>query len=58
MGPASFLLSTAGALISPYATVAVSAVVIVYFIVGPGAPAAMTQLEGPEQPKAYHTLHG
>jgi TMEM175 potassium channel family protein len=46
IGPASFLLATAAALLSPYATVAVSALVIAYFIVGPGAPSAATRVGG------------
>ncbi len=44
LGPCSYLIATAAAFVSPYATVAVSAVVILYFIVGPDAPAAATRV--------------
>jgi uncharacterized membrane protein len=46
VGPGSFLVATAAALVSPYATVVVSAVVIAYFIVGPDAPSAFTRMGG------------
>jgi uncharacterized membrane protein len=46
VGPTSFLVATAAAVVSPYATVALSAVVIAYFIVGPGAPSGATRVGG------------
>ena len=47
VGPTSFLVATVAAVVSPYATVALSAVVIAYFIVGAGAPSGATRVGGP-----------
>lgn len=46
IGPTSFLVATAAAVVSPYATVALSAVVIAYFIIGPSAPSGATRVGG------------